>query len=72
MKICLKLEANEEKELEYLFDAGLDFTYEFKIIEPGIKKGLAYFFRTTIKNNIDESSNGANEIEKEIIIKIFQ
>ena len=66
MKICLKLEANEEKELEYLFDAGLDFTYEFKIIESGIKKGLAYFFRKSIKNNIDESSNGANEIEKEI------
>ena len=44
MKKCLNLRDDETKELEYLFDAGLDFTYELTIRRPVLKKNKKYYF----------------------------
>ena len=44
MKDSLKLRDDETKELEYLFDAGLDFTYELTIRKEVMKKNIKYHF----------------------------
>ena len=44
MKECLMLQDEEQKELIYLNDAGLDFTYELSIRKPVLKKSKKYIF----------------------------
>ena len=43
MSTCLKLEDNEVKDLDYLRDAGFEFTYELKITKPIRKKNILYY-----------------------------
>ena len=44
MKKCLNLAEGEIKDLEYLYDAGLDFTYELKLKKHIVKKNWKYYF----------------------------
>ena len=46
MKESLQLRDDETKELEYLFDAGLDFTYKLTIRKPVLRKNKKYYFIT--------------------------
>ena len=44
MKDCLMLQEGDKKDLEYLFDAGFEFTYELSIKKPVLRKSGKYYF----------------------------
>ena len=43
MKDCLMLNEGDKKDLEYLYDAGMEFTYELSIRKPVLRKSGKYY-----------------------------